>query len=133
MNTEILIGLGGLILSVLTYFAGVHRTERRLLKKERDNRIRTVFNRYMEFRESNYTGGLDGLKKAGIATLTTNEEIYELFELITKHGERHPLSNDKEVIEKVGLKKFFDYAIEHGVDFLRIPVGEIIREIESKK
>lgn len=53
MTTEILIGIGGLLLSVLTYFAGVHRTEKRLSKDERNTRIQKVLDKYMNFKESN--------------------------------------------------------------------------------
>jgi hypothetical protein len=63
MTNEILIGIGGLILGVLTYFAGVWRTEKRHATQDRDARIRLVFERYMGFRRTNYTGGYDGLQK----------------------------------------------------------------------
>lgn len=48
MPNEILIGLGGLILSALTYFAGVYRTEKRLNKEEKRQRIEAVFNRHLK-------------------------------------------------------------------------------------
>lgn len=107
MTTEILIGLGGLLLLVLTYFAGVHRTEKRLSKDEKNARIRNVLDKYMGFRRSNDTSCLDGLQKAGIATLYTDDEIIELIDLIVKHGENHPLGCNQESLAKVWLEKFF--------------------------
>jgi hypothetical protein len=50
MTDEILIGFGGLPISVLTYFAGVWRTERRHSKEDREARVRRVFAKDMEFR-----------------------------------------------------------------------------------
>jgi hypothetical protein len=91
MKTEFIIGIGGLLLAVLTYFAGVWRTGRRLSREDREKRVQRVFQKYMGFRSSNYTGGYDGLKKAGIATLASNNEIDELFHLIIAYGEAHPL------------------------------------------
>ncbi len=73
MMGEILIGIEGLLLSILTYFAGVWRTEKRLSKEERNNRIQRVFDRYMEFRRSKYTSGFGGLQKAGVSTLQSDE------------------------------------------------------------
>jgi hypothetical protein len=63
MENELIVGLGGLILAVLTYFAGVYRTERRYKRLEKTNRITNAVNRYMEFRKTNKTAGLDGLQK----------------------------------------------------------------------
>ncbi|HBR18212.1 MAG TPA: hypothetical protein DD725_11535 [Deltaproteobacteria bacterium] len=131
MTTEILIGIGGLLLSFLTYFAGVHRTEKRLSKDERNARIQNVLDKYMNFRRSNYTSGLDGLQKAGIATLSTDNEIIELIDMIVKHGEKNPLGSYQESLSKAGLKKFFDFAANHNINFFDFPVEEIIKKIEA--
>ena len=74
----------------------------------------------MDFRRTNNTGGYDGLQKAGIATLASNHEIRELVELVVAHGEAHPLgSNHATVFENVDLLKFFSFAVEKRIDFLR--------------
>ncbi len=128
MTNELLIGLGGLILSGLTYFAGVWRTERRTAKEDRNARIQRVFDRYMEFRRTNHTGGTDGLQKAGVATLCSNDEILELVELIVHHGEKHPLGADHEMaFSGVNLLSLFSYAAENRVNFLQTPLEEIIK------
>lgn len=108
MTTETLIAVGGILLSVLIYFAGVQRTEGKLLKKERSTRIKNVFDDYMNFRRSNETDGLDGLKRAGTATLYTDEEIVELINMIMKYDQANPLGCHRESLTKVSLKKFFD-------------------------
>ena len=127
ITNEVLIGIGGLILSVLTYFAGVWRTEKRHVTQDREARIRRVFERYMEFRRTNYTGGYDGLQKSGISTLASNEEITELTNLIVAHGEAHPLGSDHEVVFKnVDLLQFFKFAAEKRVNFVTTPVERVI-------
>ena len=129
MTAEILIGICGLILSVLTYFAGVWRTEKRLSREDRERRVRSVFDKYMDFRRRNYTGGLDGLQKAGAATLNSHNEILEVIDLVTGHGETHPLGqNQLHLFEGVDLKKFFDYAAKQRVNFLRTPLERVIED-----
>lgn len=122
MKNEIIVGIGGLILSALTYFAGVQRG----LQKEKEERINEVLNKYMGFRKSNFTGGYDGLVKSGVATLKNDQEIRELYKLITQHGERAPLEIKK--FKNVNLI-FFDYVIENKVDFFKTSVEEIINKI----
>lgn len=132
MSEGMLIGIGGLVLSVLTYFAGVWRTEKRLSKEDRQKRIRAVFDRYMDFRKSNYTGGLDGLQKAGAATLCSHDEIEEMMRLVTNHGESHPLGQGKlHLFKGVDLKKFFDCAAKQRVDFHRTSPEQVIKESQE--
>lgn len=133
MSNELLIGLGGLILSGLTYFAGVWRTERRHAVGDRDARVQRVLRKYMEFRRASYTSGLDGLQKAGVATLKSDDEIYELATLITAHGEPNPLGRDHESTFKgVSLHKLFQYAAENRLNFFQIPIEQVIRDSGSK-
>src|SRR5450755_1181239 len=98
MSNELLIGLGGLVLSVLTYFAGVRRTERRQRTDDREQRVLRVFNKYMEFRRTGYTAGYDGSLKSGLGTLISNDEIDEFARLVVGHGEMHPLGTDHEAV-----------------------------------
>jgi len=134
MTNEILIGIGGLVLSIFTYLAGVWQTERRHRKEDREVRVRRVFDKYMEFRRTNNTGGYDGLQKAGLATLASNDEIRELLELVIAHGEAHPLgSNHASVFKDVDLLKLFRFSAEKRVDFLRRPIEEVIRDSGAKE
>ena len=127
MSNEIIIGLGGLILSSLTYFAGVYRTEKRLNKEEKRQRIEAVFNRYMEFRAGNITGGVDGLLKSGAGTLNDSAEIRELGDMIISHGEKPPLGKNGE-LDGVDLKVFFEYAAKNRINFLRTPIEDVVRD-----
>lgn len=133
MTNEIIIGLGGLILSALTYFAGIKRAEKLNSIKEKENRIRGVFEKYMQFRQTRYTGGYDGLQKAGIATLKSNEEIKELINLIIDHGELNPMGRDNEEFFKdVNLMVFFKYAATNAINFHMTPIEEIVNQSGAK-
>lgn len=129
MTVEILIGICGVVISVLTYLLGVRRREKRLSREDRERRVRSVFDKYMDFRKRNFTGGLDGLQKAGAATLDSHDEIQEVIDLVTGHGETHPLGqNQLHLFEGVDLKKFFDYAAKQRVNFLRTPLEQVIED-----
>ena len=133
MTVGILIGIGGLVLSVLTYFAGVWRTEKRLNREDRETRIRSVFNQYMAFRRRNYTSGLDGLLKAGAATLNSHDETLELIDRIKRHGEKNPLGQRQlHLFEGVDLKTFFDYAAEHRINFFQASLEQVIEESRGR-
>ncbi len=132
MTSEILIGAGGLIFSVLTYFVGVYRTEKRLSKDERNARIQRVFEKYFEFRRTNYTGGFDGLQKAGTATLKSDDEIRELIALIINHGEKNPLGGESHLFDHVDLKRFFDYAATKQINFFNTTVEEVIAKSQDE-
>lgn len=134
MEAEVLIGIAGIVVSifvaVFSYFAGVRRTEKRLRVKEKQNRIRFVFEKYMELRRS--TGGVDGLQKAGAATLESDSEIRELADLIVQHGEIDPLGRKCVLFDSVDFKAFFDYAVEERINFLRTPVEEIVEKSQKR-
>ncbi len=114
----IIVGIGGLILAVLTYFAGVYRTEKQYKSQEKGKRIEDVVNRYMEFRRTNKTAGLDGLQKSGIATLNSDAEIREVVDLIIKYGENDPLQRSALPMDKVDLKVFFTEAAKKRVNLV---------------
>lgn len=127
MDDKIIIGIGGLIISVLCYFAGVIRTNLKYEKQERDSRIKNVFDKYMEFRKTNQTGGYDGLLKAGVAILKDDREIREVYERIVKHGEKPPLEIGK--FNNIDLKAFFDFVIKNRISFLKTPVEKILEKM----
>ena len=117
MKNEIIICIGGVLLSALTYFAGVYRTERRYKKQAKEKRIENVLNRYMEFRKSNKTAGLDGLQKAGVGTLKNDSEIREVVNLIMQYGETDPLQRPALQVDGIDLKVFFEQAAKEKINF----------------
>ena len=131
MENELIIGIGGLILAVLTYFAGVYRTEKRYRRQEKSKRIETVVNRYMEFRRANKTAGLDGLQKSGVATLNSDAEIREVAQLIISYGENDPLQRSALPMDEVDLKVFFVEAAKERVNLLHS--NELIELVHKLK
>ena len=107
MGTGIIIGVGGLVLAVLCYFAGVRRTEKRYQSQAKEKRIENVVGRYMKFRRTNETAGLDGLQRSGVATLKNDDETREVADLIMGYGEHDPLQRSTLPMDKVNLKAFF--------------------------
>lgn len=131
MSNELLIGIGGLVLSVLTYFAGVWRTEARHKKEDSGERVNRILSAYLEFETRSKTSGLDGLLKAGAATLETDAEIREVGNLIRGHGKMNPLTLESGILEKVDLKKFFDYAAKERVNFFNVKVSDVIEKSKA--
>lgn len=128
MSAEILIALGGLILAALTYFAGVYRTERKYKKDDREARVASVVQAYMEFRRTGKTAGLDGLQKAGAANLHTSEEVHQAIDRIIGHSEIDPLGSMRQKLEGRDLVVFFTYAARNRINFHRADIG---KEIEN--
>jgi hypothetical protein len=114
MKNLFLPALVAVVSALLTYRLTRKATIRDLSKEERERRIRRVFDRYMS--ALGKTGGYDGLVKAGVATLKSDDEIRELIQLIIGHGELTPIGS---IPDDVSLKKVFDYAAAKRIDFLQ--------------
>lgn len=107
MTSQLLVGLGGLVLSVLTYFAGAQRAKRRYDSQARDRRIQYVADLYVKNSQASIRSGPHGLHKAGILTLRDDSECREACERIAGHGERHPLKPYCEQLKGVDLHELF--------------------------
>ncbi len=119
---------------MLTYFAGVWRTERRHKNQDSEARIQRVFDAYMNFRRNNYTGGFDGAQKAGVASLHSNDEILAFSDRVVNHGELHPLGPDyAQVFKGVDLLTFFKYAAANRVNFFSTPIEQTIVDSSARK
>src|SRR5438876_6722293 len=90
ISEQVLISLAVLVVSGLIYFAGVKRAEMRRVEEARIQRISGVVDRYLELAHSNppETGGPDGLLRAGIAALASNNEVDEAIGRIAARGEK---------------------------------------------
>ncbi len=130
MSVEITIALGGVILSVLTYFAGVHRTEKRLNKQESIDRIDAAVNQYLELRRSGRDSGWSAALKSGFANLESDTEIREAARIIEGHGEKSPIST-KENIDAVNLKVLFEYVAKNQLGFNNNPLNLLIEQANA--
>lgn len=130
-SNEVLIGLGGLVLSVLTYFAGVLRTKKQLERSEREVRITRVMESYLANARSGHTAEYDGLMRAGIVTLRDDGEIRDLCERIVKHGEKHPLGRKEPLLREIDLHLFFSIAVSENVNFFRVDLNGLIERVKA--
>jgi len=117
-----------ILLPGLTYFAGMQRTELRYTKQLQKKRIRQVFDIYINNTKNG--SGLDGLKKAGVATLHNDTEVRMLVKLIEQHGKNDPLQRDSfPELDKLDLKVFFDQSLKDKTNFCdRKAVEKLIEE-----
>jgi hypothetical protein len=113
---EIALIIGGLLLSVLTYFAGVrrgkrHREEDRAAAAEHDadHRIDRVVQRYATLVRTNQTGALHGLLVAGVKNLRSSDEIRLPRERAAAQTGHDPLRQYS--LGGVDLKEFVDVCV----------------------
>ncbi|MBI4632297.1 MAG: hypothetical protein HY742_00165 [Deltaproteobacteria bacterium] len=114
MSAEIIIGIGGLLLSVLTYFAGVVRTERRYKSQLKERRIDDFVNVFF----SKYKGAgvvIELLTSSGIHNMQNDDEIMAALETLRNRLGFHPLRNWNDDIRAIGYKKFFDFVLGNKV------------------
>ena len=113
--TGIIIAIGGLILSVLTYFASVHRANLQHSRSDSEYRINRVLDAYLKASRSSITNGWHGLIQAGVGTLKNDAEIRELFSRIRQHGE---LFDSSKVAHGIDMFEFFKIADERNFNFM---------------
>jgi hypothetical protein len=114
--------IGGLVLSVLTYFAGVSRGKKYRQEdldaqaareageagRDADRRINEVVQRYVDLFQNNRTGALHGLLVAGIKSLRSSQEIRMARDQATAQTGRDPLRQYS--VEDADLKEFIGVA-----------------------
>ena len=113
---ELALVIGGLLLSVLTYFAGVRRGKRyreedraTAAEHDADHRIDRVVQRYALLVRTNQTGALHGLLVAGIKTLRSSDEIHLARERAAAQTGNDPLR--QYMLTGVDLKDFVDSCV----------------------
>lgn len=130
MSNELIIALGGVVIAVLTYFAGAHRTEKRLNKQASIDRIDSAVNQYLDLRRSGKDSGWSAALKSGFANLENDREIREAARIIEGHGEKNPLSTH-ENIESVNLKVLFEYVAKNRLGFNNNPLNLLIEQANA--
>jgi hypothetical protein len=110
---EIALAVGGLLLSMLTYFAGVRRGKRyrdedraAAAEHDADHRIDRVVQRYTLLVRTSQTGALHGLLVAGVKNLRSSGEVRLARERATAQTGIDPLHQYS--LDGVSLKDFVD-------------------------
>jgi hypothetical protein len=123
---EKLLDFGKLILPILTYFAGVNRTQKKFAKDARDSRINKVVDAYLS-EAKNHTS-FHGLMRAGVCSLTSSLEIGELLKRLKLR------CHDLNIVANLsGLDPyfFFQTACERGYNFItKGDVQELVGELK---
>lgn len=127
---NLLIGIGGLVVSVLAYFAGVLRTERQHARNDSEGRITLVLEAYMAASRAGKTNGFPGLIQAGVGTLKSDGEIRELIDRIVKHGQGW---DPRPKLVGVDTRIFFEKALARKVNFYHAGVLEaLVAELQTR-
>ena len=113
---EIALTIGGLLLSLLTHWAGVKRGKRyreedlaAAAAHDADHRIDRVVQRYALLVRTNQTGALHGLLVAGVKNLRSSDEIRLARERVSAQTGNDPLRQYSLV--GVDLKDFVDACV----------------------
>lgn len=142
LTATVLLGIGCLVLPALTYFAtkywdnkrhieAMQAAEKRHKEENSEQRISKVVDKYLEYSRKHITNGLDGMQKAGAASLLDDLEIRKAVEMIENSGEKDPLQRKGFPLDEVDLKIFFVEVAKSRLNLFR---GEkILKLIERLK
>lgn len=138
VDDTLLVGIGGIILAALTYFAG-KRGQRRQdrasrkhdLDMEGDRRLHersTHFvNQYVDLVRSSKDAGLSAMRKLGLQLLETDPRIRTAIAEMEGRTGRDPWQGSKQFVENCDLVVFFQYCHDHNVKFHHTSVEEVAR------
>jgi len=130
MTNEIIIGIGGIILAALTYFAGVYRTEQRYKNQQKEKRINDFINNFF----SKYQGAgvaIELLIPSGINDLNNDHEIQIALNKLKNRLGFHPLRQWNNEIENLGYKIFFNSIINSGKPINQSNIGIAISFVRN--
>ena len=143
MSDEVLIALVALIVSALTYFAGVHRGAKQerarqaheeKLERERNNRqlATKVADEYVHMVRNGRDSGPHALAKLGLQNLGSDSLIRDAIHEMKVRTGKNPWQDDEAHVEGIDLVEFFSLATENRVNFFSTPVGEHAALVRSK-
>lgn len=107
MDSAVLIGFGGLVLSVLTYFAGVYRTQKRHEKDDSIQRVNRVIDEYQALFMPRKDSGIPALITAGVTLLRNDAEVREVCRQLEARNEGSPLVPHIEFLKDKNLYEVF--------------------------
>ena len=142
MNDTLIVALGGIVVSVLAYFAGQQRADlrhdrERADKDEREQREQhrtlagKLVDEYVDMVRRHYADGPYALAKLGLDALGSDALIREaITEMETRSGS-DPWSGHGRNVQSVDLVVFFQIVRERRIDFAKVTVEEVVGLVEK--
>ncbi|MCX6992647.1 MAG: hypothetical protein NT011_05810 [Kiritimatiellaeota bacterium] len=113
MTIEIIIGIAGVVLAVLTYFAGVQRTKQQYEQDDVESRINRLVDAYHSDASKYRYYPLRRLINSGVLLLRSDKEIREACRRLELRNSRSPLEPHAEALSNVDLHVFFQAIKEY--------------------
>jgi hypothetical protein len=143
MSLELIIGIiGGIIVPVLTYYAGIrqgqrqererreHDTRLELQRREREL-VSKVTDEYVQMVRKNFDSGPHALGSLGLDHLGSDRAIRDaIHEMYVRSGQ-DPWSRHGNHVEDVDLVQFFRYVRENRINFFEVPVEQVARRVKD--
>jgi hypothetical protein len=129
MTNELIIAAVGIVVSALTYFAGVQRTKQRYEKDDSETRIQKVVDEYQRLSEPRRDSGLSALIKAGVLLVRNECEAREACHRLELRNSVSPLTPYDHELKDVDLLAFFRAIQEHRLNPLH---GDCVRLAKEK-
>ena len=144
MDLELVIGIAGLVLAVLTYFAGVQRgkiqeQERREHDRaaEEDRRLyelrSKLVDEFVDMRRRNLDSGPPALVRLGLDKLGSDEQIRIAIQEMEARTKGSPWGRYAPQVADVNLLAFFRHCSQNGLDFRRTgTIEDVVAAVEEK-
>ncbi|MFH1687431.1 MAG: hypothetical protein ABIE70_07920 [bacterium] len=107
MNGELIVGIAGLVLLVVSNLITHRETKRRYERGGREVRIQRVFNKHQERFLPKQDGGISALLTSGVGLLENDGEVREVIRRLTVADGHSPLSGVDDKLADVDLLRFF--------------------------
>lgn len=153
MDDSTVIGLAGLVLAGLTYFAGVYHGKgrsseqqahaRELQEKDhalqrdlaaatrRAESIDRVVASFVQLIRNNQSGGIYAVADSGIATLGSHVDACEALRRMQLEVGHDPVKGQRAELEGKDLVRFFRYVKEKGLNLSQVSVEQILQKMRA--
>lgn len=139
----ILLGIGALVLPVLTYFAGLQRGKRSTqsqrqhdaeleLTRRREARIEGAVNRYVDLYHRNVSSAIHGLSNSGLGLLESDDEIRQAIERMHQTTRADPFGSLRKYFDTIDLLVFFRFVSERHLSLYSRSVESVIDQMKQE-
>jgi hypothetical protein len=130
---EVAIGIAGIIVGVLTYFAGVRHGRRTADESYQQGQQDKLVDEYVRMARSNYASGVYSLAMLGMEILGTDAAIRNAIQQMQVRTASDPWSGKAAVVANVDLVRFFRYVREQKVNFAQRSVEDVAAAVVTRQ